>query len=172
MRNSQTIEEAKAAKGDAENSKDTSVVKKPRGNPNIRQWSYKPGQSGNPGGRPKTDMAKIIAQAVFEQNPDLIYQAMSSATLKGNAYAFKELASRAYGNLPEHIQVEDVSGSVDHRIAALERELGYADAIDEAGEALKATGAQGATPEAGPRSEAHEDHAHVPGNGATKTGTV
>jgi Family of unknown function (DUF5681) len=62
---------------------------------------FKPGQSGNPGGRPKNDVAKQIAQAIFENNPDEIYKAFRKALLRGNAYTFKELAERAYGKIKE-----------------------------------------------------------------------
>ena len=49
------------------------------------------------GTRPKNDIAKEIAQAIFENDPDEIYKAL----LKGNAYTFKELAERAYGKIKE-----------------------------------------------------------------------
>jgi len=31
---------------------------------------FKPGQSGNPGGRPKKDLANIIAREVFAEYPE------------------------------------------------------------------------------------------------------
>ena len=37
---------------------------------NLRPW--KPGQSGNPGGRPKRDLATEIAQAIFERDAEVI----------------------------------------------------------------------------------------------------
>jgi hypothetical protein len=65
------------------------------------------GVSGNPGGRPKNDLAKQIAQAVFEQNEEAIYIAMTKALLKGNAYTFKELAERAFGKLTNRMEITD-----------------------------------------------------------------
>jgi hypothetical protein len=97
----------------------------------IAAWAWKPGQSGNPNGRPKHDVASEIAKAIFENNPELIYRAYVKAVAKGNAYAFKELADRAYGKLKETHQV-DVSPYKDmsdedlaKRIKELEQQLGY-----------------------------------------------
>ena len=64
---------------------------------NLKPW--KPGQSGNPGGRPKNDVASEIAKAAFSQNPELIYRAFIEALKKGNARAFQVLADRAYGKI-------------------------------------------------------------------------
>lgn len=98
------------------------------------------GVSGNPGGKPKRDVAREIAQAIFENNVEGAYESLGKALLKGNAYVFKELAERAYGKLKEvhevthvHEQVEDAD--LNERIAALERDLGLARTIDEAGRA-------------------------------------
>ena len=98
------------------------------------------GLSGNPGGRPKNDIAKEIAQAVFSENQEAIYKAMSKALLKGNAYVFKEIAERGFGKLKEVSEVRHVHQDVndedlDKRIADLERDLGLAHEIDEAGRA-------------------------------------
>ena len=60
----------------------------------IAPWRFNPGQSGNPGGRPKHDLAAEIARAIFENNPQMIYKAYAKAVAKGNAYAFKELADK------------------------------------------------------------------------------
>ena len=63
------------------------------------------GKSGNPGGRPKNDLAREIAQGVFEEEPELIRQAFRKALQKGNAYVFKELGDRAYGKVKETVEV-------------------------------------------------------------------
>lgn len=101
---------------------------------------WKPGQSGNPGGRPKDDVAQIIARKVFEQNPELIYKAFASALAKGGAFAFQVLSDRAYGKLKEskevnHTYNETADADLAERIAALERDLGLAGEIDQAGRA-------------------------------------
>ena len=51
-------------------------------------------------------MASEIAQAIFLNNPELIYRAYLKAVAKGNAYAFKELADRAFGKLKERVELE------------------------------------------------------------------
>ena len=66
------------------------VEMKPRGRiQNLKPW--KPGQSGNPGGRPRHDVASEIARAVFEGNEEAIYRAMCKALLKGTPKVFQAL---------------------------------------------------------------------------------
>ena len=101
---------------------------------------FKPGQCANPGGRPKRDIAADIAKAVFETSELEAIAAFRNALLKGNAYTFKELAERAFGKLQErkevtHVYQEVPDADLSKRIADLERDLGYARAIDEAGRA-------------------------------------
>jgi len=83
----------------------------------LKPW--KPGQSGNPGGRPKNDVAAQIARAIFEQNPEMLYQAFGKALSAGNAYAFQVLSDRAFGKLTERSKLE-VSG-LDGLAAAIEK---------------------------------------------------
>jgi hypothetical protein len=73
--------------------------------------------SGNPGGRPKRDLASEIAQAVFENNPEAIYQGMVRLLKKGNPRAFAVLADRAYGKVKEQVEV-DFSESIVEQIQA------------------------------------------------------
>lgn len=107
----------------------------------LTRW--KPGQSGNPGGRPKHDVAKEIARAIFENNRPQLYQAYGKAALKGNAYAFKELADRAYGKLKERIEYDlteyrDVSEqAIIERIRELEAKLGVNGTLELSGGASK-----------------------------------
>lgn len=96
------------------------------------------GMSGNPGGRPKNDIAKEIAQAVFSENKEAIYKAMSKSLLAGNAYVFKEIAERGFGKLREmkeviHVHQDESDSDINKRIADLLGELGLTDSIDEAG---------------------------------------
>lgn len=70
----------------------------------LKPYHWQPGQSGNPAGRPK-DTAADIARKIFENNPEIIYQAMSGTLKKGNAYAFKELADRGFGKMQDKIEV-------------------------------------------------------------------
>ncbi len=70
---------------------------------NLKPW--KPGQSGNPGGRPKRDVASEIARAVFEGNEKAIYRAMLKALKKGNPRVFRELAERGFGKLTHRVEI-------------------------------------------------------------------
>jgi len=72
---------------------------------NIRAFCWKKGQSGNPGGRPKRDGASEIAQAIFEKNPEAIYEAMLKVLKKGNPRVFAVLADRGFGKLKESIEL-------------------------------------------------------------------
>ena len=72
----------------------------------IAAWKRQPGHCPNPGGRPKHDLAAEIARAAFENNREALYKAFTKAALRGNAYAFKELAGHAYGKLKETHQVK------------------------------------------------------------------
>ena len=64
---------------------------------NLKPWPK--GVSGNPGGRPKTDLAAEIARLAFEgMNPRDAAQAMRTIA-KRNPKMFQVLADRAYGKL-------------------------------------------------------------------------
>jgi hypothetical protein len=107
MRTSESIEAAQSAKESAENKPKIKSDKR-KGNGDgarIKPWQWKPGQSGNPGGRPTNDVAKEIAQAVFSENPELIHKAMTKALMKGSAFAYQVLSDRAYGKLKERLEV-------------------------------------------------------------------
>lgn len=90
---------AKAA--ETENSKKTA---------RLKPYQFKPGQSGNPGGRPKKDIAAEIAQQLFDGNAELIARAMLKQLKKGNAKVFAVLADRAWGK--PHQQI-DVTGQMN-----------------------------------------------------------
>ena len=76
---------------------------------NLKPW--KPGQSGNPGGRPKRDLAAEIARAIFEQDSDAITRALTAELKKGNARVFAALADRAYGKPRQQIEFAGEDGS-------------------------------------------------------------
>ena len=52
------------------------------GNPPL-EHRFKPGQNGNPAGRPERDIAAEIARAIFDKNPELIER--YSRCLRGRA---------------------------------------------------------------------------------------
>lgn len=62
---------------------------------NLKPW--KPGQSGNPGGRPKRDIAAEISRSIFERDAEAIQRVLAAELRKGNYRAFTALADRAYG---------------------------------------------------------------------------
>jgi len=102
----------------------------------LKPHWFQPGVSGNPGGRPAHDVASEIAQALFTNNPELIYQAFLKVLKKGSPYAFAEvLADRAFGRLKEthaiernefkNVSDEELGAKIkelEHRLAT---ELGY-----------------------------------------------
>jgi hypothetical protein len=80
---------------------------------------------------PKHDLAKEIAKAIFENDPDMIYKAFRKALARGNAYSFQVLADRAYGKLKERHEVdvspyhEYTDEELQKRVHELEEQLGY-----------------------------------------------
>jgi hypothetical protein len=136
VKTSDSIEEQSERKAARDNGEtplaNTQPSKRKNGDFNrIARWAWKPGQSGNPSGRPKRDMAAEVARAIFENNSEMIYKAYCKAVAKGNAYAFKELADRAYGKMKESIQHEVTryqaanEQEINERIRELEHKLGF-----------------------------------------------
>jgi hypothetical protein len=106
--------------------------KKRRGDASrIAAWRFQPGKSGNPGGVPKHDIAKEIAQAIFLNNPEMIYKAYTKMLRRGNAYAFQVLSDRAFGKLKETVHAEIspyreyTDEELQKRLRELEQQLGY-----------------------------------------------
>ena len=86
---------------------------------NLKPWQ--PGVCPNPGGKPKRDMASEVARAVFEENPEMVYEAFVQALSSGNAYAFQVLADRAFGKLKDGLEVNVTSGLAERMARARER---------------------------------------------------
>jgi len=55
----------------------------------LKPYWFQPGVSGNPGGRPKVDVASELARAVIEENFKAIKAAFSKVLKKGSPYAFQ-----------------------------------------------------------------------------------
>jgi hypothetical protein len=101
----------------------------------LKPW--KQGQSGNPGGKPKVDLAAQIARVIFENDAPAIYAAYSKMLRKGSPYCFQVLSERAFGKLKERHEVEvgpyrDLTeDELRDRIAKLEQELGLPPTTEE-----------------------------------------
>ncbi len=89
---------------------------------NLKPW--KPGQSGNSGGRPKKDIAAEIARGIFEKNQDAIEKAMFKALLKGDPKVFAVLADRAFGKLTLKVEIPGLENLPDLIVEARKRRGG------------------------------------------------
>jgi hypothetical protein len=76
---------------------------------NIKQHEYKPGQSGNPAGRPKMpDLSEAIAKILNEEKDgktalDAILAALRAKAAKGDVRAAQELLDRGFGKATQFI---------------------------------------------------------------------
>jgi len=90
---------------------------KPRGP--GRPW--KPGESGNPRGRPKKDVClTTLAKAALEADPELAQKAVKKwldQVVKGDAVARRELLDRLEGRVPVPVQAKiETTGTVSFTI--------------------------------------------------------
>jgi hypothetical protein len=89
---------------------------------NLKPWPK--GVSGNPAGRPKSDLASEIARAVFENNPERICQAMTRGLMRGNPRVFAVLADRAYGKVKTQFEVDlGASDAIAEQLVAARRRV-------------------------------------------------
>lgn len=86
---------------------------------NLKPW--KPGQSGNPGGRPKRNMAAEIAQAIFERDAEAIERVFAAQLRKGNYRVFTALADRAYGRPRQSLDL--LAGDGEHNTPCIRVEF-------------------------------------------------
>lgn len=104
MKTAQQIEEGKAQQESPANTPGSTPKKKRGDAARIAKWQWKPGQSGNPNGRPKTDLSAIICRAVFENNAEAIYKGLAKELVAGKAYALQVASDRGYGKLKEKVE--------------------------------------------------------------------
>jgi len=84
----------------AENSAENSVNR--RGNPDkIKHFQFKPGQSGNPGGRPKSAPVTNLLREILEKDDGKeairLAKAIIKEAAKGNVKAFEAIVNRVEG---------------------------------------------------------------------------
>ena len=95
--------------------KSESAEKQPK-NSHLKQYEYKPGQSGNPGGRPKgksitAELRKLIDEGTNAEDMAKILYAMAKRMSPSQLSALRELMDRTDGKvLDEHkIETGDIS---------------------------------------------------------------
>jgi hypothetical protein len=90
-----------------------------RASPNL--WER--GQSGNPGGRPKRDIAAEIAAAAFEQDREGILKAVRAGlkSKKLNPKLYEVLADRGFGKLSQTVHVPGLESLPEMVAAARKR---------------------------------------------------
>lgn len=108
-RTAQFIEEQKAAVSTEPNRK-VGRGQHPNSRKNLRPKPWPKGVSGNPGGKPGTDVAALICRRAIEANFKEIYSGISEKLMAGDAYAMQVFAERAYGKMKQEI---GLSGSVE-----------------------------------------------------------
>ena len=114
-----TVSKAKPG-DDAASSAENSVKKKKRrgpGNPDkIRPYQFKPGQSGNPSGRPRRPLTEAYKDLLDKKFPgdargrtyaQVIAEGQAKAAIAGRTEAAKEIADRAEGKVTQEISGPD-----------------------------------------------------------------
>lgn len=113
MKTPQSIRSSKNAQNSAENS-----AKKVRGNPDkITAFQFKPGQSGNPGGRPKEKrLTEALRRKLAEPTADgrlyaeALAECLISLALDGDISAIREIADRTDGKPTQAMELSGPDG--------------------------------------------------------------
>lgn len=125
MRTADSIEESNAQKSlNSGKSTGDRRGQHPNSRANLKIKPFLPGVSGNPGGKPKFDVAAALARAIIENNEEAAYKGLAKALCKGNAYVFKELADRGYGKLKDKLEVSGMDELADALSDARRRKQG------------------------------------------------
>jgi N-methylhydantoinase B/oxoprolinase/acetone carboxylase alpha subunit len=71
---------------------------------NIEPHKFKPGQSGNPKGRPKLiDLKEVIKNEVGDEGIAKVIKALMKRAEAGDVRAIQELLDRGYGKAQSHV---------------------------------------------------------------------
>lgn len=91
--------------------------------------SYKPGQSGNPAGRPVIpNLNAVMCEVVGEDGIRNLVKTLQSLAAKGNVRAIEILLDRFYGKAKERIEYsepltcEDVTAKLIRRVKAMQND--------------------------------------------------
>jgi hypothetical protein len=78
---------------------------------------FQPGQSGNPGGRPRTRTAHIAKKARVHTEAALNALVKALSDPKSCVAAARELLNRGYGQAPQHVELTGADGGpVEHSV--------------------------------------------------------
>lgn len=84
----------------------------------LQPYRFKPGQSGNPNGRPKK-ITSALDRALNRHNTKRIAYALIGEAQAGNVQAFKEIRETIEGPLPKPIELSGPEGGplvISHRL--------------------------------------------------------
>lgn len=75
---------------------------------NIIPHKFKPGQTGNPNGRPKKlpELDRLLADVFGDDQMEKVLKAIYAKALKGDTRAAEIILDRGYGKAKESVQLE------------------------------------------------------------------
>jgi len=115
-------------KSSAENSGKNSGARKRGRVENLTPHNFKPGQSGNPGGRPKKTLLSDASREWLEQidpktgktNAQLAAEMVGKKLLEGSAEHYRSMGDRTEGKPPQAITI---GGSLDFEVEKIDERI-------------------------------------------------
>jgi hypothetical protein len=110
-----------------ESSPENTPLNKPKLTPEMEAAQWKPGQSGNPGGRPKKKPITEMYERILSDpaNLEAIEQAIVKSLLKGNmamVLQLREVTDRVEGKITQPVEVSGDLGLAE-RIAKVRADI-------------------------------------------------